>query len=119
MGRVGRGVDQGYFVMLSDARGGEAAERLSALQSAADGFAIAEADLRIRGPGDFTGTRQHGLSSLRLADLVDDIDIMADAREEAARILEADPELTRREHMSLRRELTRLYGKQWDRVAGS
>lgn len=118
-GRVGRGVDQGYFVMLSDARGGEAAERLSALQSAADGFAIAEADLRIRGPGDFTGTRQHGLSSLRLADLVNDIDIMADAREEAARILEADPELTRREHMSLRRELTRLYGKQWDRVAGS
>jgi ATP-dependent DNA helicase RecG len=118
-GRVGRGAEQGYFLMLSDARGGEAGERLSALLAASDGFAIAEADLRIRGPGDFTGTRQHGLSSLRLVDLASDIDLMADARSEAARILEDDPELTRREHVSLRRELTRLYGKQWDRVAGS
>ncbi len=118
-GRVGRGAEQGYFLMLSDARGGEAGERLSALLSASDGFAIAEADLRIRGPGDFTGTRQHGLSSLRLVDLATDIELMADARREAAAVLEADPELTRREHLALRRELTRLYGKQWDRIAGA
>jgi ATP-dependent DNA helicase RecG len=118
-GRVGRGVDQGYFVMLSDSRGGEAAERLSALTASADGFAIAEADLRIRGPGDFTGTRQHGLSGLRLADLATDIDSMADARKEAGTVLDADPELTGRGHIPLRRELVRLYGKQWDRAAGS
>ena len=118
-GRVGRGVDQGYFVMLSDSRGGEAGERLSALLSAADGFAIAEADLRIRGPGDFTGTRQHGITAFRIVDLVKDIDIMADARGEAAQVLDADPELITRENLPLRRELVRLYGKQWDRVAGS
>ncbi len=118
-GRVGRGVDQGYFVMLSDAKGGEAGERMSALMASSDGFAIAEADLRIRGPGDFTGTRQHGLSGLRVADLVRDIDSMADARQTAAAVLEADAELVHREHLPLRRELVRLYGKQWDRVAGS
>ncbi|MCC8190222.1 MAG: DNA helicase RecG, partial [Planctomycetes bacterium] len=118
-GRVGRGMEQGHFVMLSDAREGEAGERLAALLSAADGFAIAEADLRIRGPGDFTGTRQHGLAGFRLVDLVADIDIMADAREEARRILAADPELSHRENLALRRELVRLYGKGWDRVAGS
>ena len=118
-GRVGRGAEQGYFIMLSDARGGEAGERLSALMASADGFAIAEADLRIRGPGDFTGTRQHGLSAFRLVDLASDLDLMADARGEAASILEADPELTHRDNLPLRRELTRLYGKQWDRVAGS
>lgn len=118
-GRVGRGAAQGYFIMLSDARGGEAGERLSALLSASDGFAIAEADLRIRGPGDFTGTRQHGLSSLRLVDLARDIDVMADAREIAGNILADDPEMTEKKHMPLRRELVRLFGKQWDRVAGS
>ena len=118
-GRVGRGMEQGWFIMLSDSREGEAAERLSALLSAADGFAIAEADLRIRGPGDFTGTRQHGLTPFRLVDLIKDIDIMADAREEARRVLDLDPELTRKEHLPLRRELVRLFGKQWDRVAGS
>ena len=118
-GRVGRGVDQGFFVMLSDARGGEAGERLSALVGAADGFAIAEADLRIRGPGDFTGTRQSGLAAFRLVDLVKDIEIMADARVDASALLQDDPELSGREHLPLRRELVRLYGKQWDRVAGS
>ncbi len=118
-GRVGRGVEQGYFIMLSDSREGEAAERLAALVATSDGFAIAEADLRLRGPGDFTGTRQHGLPALRLVDLIKDIDIIADAREEARRVLEADPELTRKEHLPLRRELVRQYGKTWDRVAGS
>lgn len=118
-GRVGRGADQGYFVMLSDARGGEAGERLSALLASSDGFAIAEADLRIRGPGDFTGTRQSGLSSLRLVDLAKDIDIMADAREAAGAILELDADMTEKDHMPLRRELVRLFGKKWDRVAGS
>ncbi len=118
-GRVGRGMEQGYFVRLSDCREGEAGERLTALMGSADGFAVAEADLRIRGPGDFTGTRQHGLSALKLVDLIKDIDILADAREEAKRILDEDPDLSRREHIPLHRELTRLYGKQWDRVAGS
>ncbi|MCL2001273.1 MAG: ATP-dependent DNA helicase RecG, partial [Planctomycetes bacterium] len=118
-GRIGRGAAPGYFIMLSDVREGVAGERLSALMSTTDGFAIAEEDLRLRGAGDLTGTRQHGLPPLRLTDLLHDGDLLADAREEAARVLAADPQLTRKEHLPLRRELTRLYGKQWDRVAGT
>lgn len=118
-GRVGRGAEQGYFIMLSDAREGDAGRRLGVLKSTTDGFAIAEADLLLRGPGDFTGARQHGLSSLKVADLTRDADLMADARAEAARVLAEDPELTAREHMALRRELVRRYGKQWDRAASS
>ncbi len=117
-GRVGRGVDQGYFIMLSDANGGEAGERLAALVASSDGFAVAEADLRIRGPGDFTGTRQSGVAAFRLVDLIKDIDLMADARAVAREVLEADPELSGRAHLALRRELVRLYGKQWDRAGG-
>ncbi|MDR3077996.1 MAG: ATP-dependent DNA helicase RecG [Planctomycetota bacterium] len=118
-GRVGGGTERGRFIMLSDAREGEAGERLAALLAAPDGFAVAEADLRIRGPGDVAGTRQHGISGLRLTDLSRDLDLLRDAREEAARLLEEDPALTRKEHLPLRRELVRRYGKQWDRVSGS
>ena len=117
-GRVGRGANQGYFIMLSDSRDGEAGLRLSALLGAADGFAVAEADLRIRGPGDLVGSRQSGLSSLRLVDLVRDVDIISEAREFAKRILEDDPDLIQRQHIHLRRELVKLYGKNWDRIAG-
>ncbi len=118
-GRVGRGVSQGWFVMLSDAQEGEAGLRLGALLRAADGFAIAEADLRLRGPGEFLGTRQSGGSGLKLVDLAADLDIMVDARKFAAAVLERDPELNAREHLPVRRELVRLYGKRWDRAAGS
>ncbi len=115
-GRVGRGASQGHFIMLSDSRDGEAGERLSALVGSNDGFAIAEADLAIRGPGDFTGTKQSGVSTLKLVDLIKDIDIIAAAREEAKTLLEEDPELTSRSHIALRRELVKRYGKQWDRL---
>ncbi len=118
-GRVGRGADQGYFVMLSDAKDGDAGLRLSALVGSSDGFAIAEADLRIRGPGELLGTRQSGLAGFRLIDLGKDLDTLVKARTTAARLLEEDPELSRPGHLPLRRELVRLYGKKWDRVAGS
>ncbi len=118
-GRVGRGVSQGWFIMLSDAREGEAGLRLEALLKSADGFAIAEADLRIRGPGEVVGLRQSGGSGLRLVDLGGDLEIMVDARRFAAALLELDPELSLREHLAVRRELVRLYGKRWDRAAGS
>ena len=118
-GRVGRGAEQGTFVMLSDAREGEAGARLAALIANADGFAVAEADLAIRGPGEFTGVRQHGWTGLRLVDLARDIGLLREAREEASRLLEADPALAAKEHLPLRRELVRRYGRQWDRVAGS
>ncbi|MDR0361754.1 MAG: ATP-dependent DNA helicase RecG [Planctomycetota bacterium] len=115
-GRVGRGREQGYFLMFSDFRQGESGERLAALLSTANGFEIAEADLGIRGPGDLAGDRQHGLPPLRIVDLVRDIDIIADARETARKTLADDPGLTRRDHIPVHRELVRVYGKQWDRL---
>ncbi|MDR2391589.1 MAG: ATP-dependent DNA helicase RecG [Planctomycetota bacterium] len=117
-GRVGRGTEPGICILLSDAREGEAGARLAALLAHADGFAIAEADLAIRGPGEFVGARQHGWSGLRLVDPARDIDLLREAREEALRLLEVDPDLVRREHLFLRRELVRRYGKLWDRAAG-
>jgi ATP-dependent DNA helicase RecG len=118
-GRVGRGASQGWFIMMSDSRLGEAGQRLAALVGTSNGFEIAEADLRIRGPGEFTGTRQHGVSGFKLVDLLRDVDTIANAREKAMTILDADPDLTAREHIHLRRELVKLYGKQWDRIGGS
>ncbi|MDR1613220.1 MAG: ATP-dependent DNA helicase RecG [Planctomycetota bacterium] len=115
-GRVGRGAEQGYFLMFSDFRKGESGGRLNALLSTASGFEIAEADLRLRGPGDMVGDRQHGLPPLKLVDLVRDVELIADARESARYMLSDDPELAGREHIPVRRELVRLYGKQWDRL---
>jgi ATP-dependent DNA helicase RecG len=118
-GRVGRGTEQGHFIMLSDAREGDAGARLAALLANSDGFAIAEADLRLRGPGQLTGARQHGWSGLRLVDLARDVALLEDARGEAGRLLAADPDLTQKEHIPLRRELARRYGRRWDHMAGS
>ena len=92
-GRVGRGEHQSYCLLLSDATSEDAKERLAVLVGTNDGFAIAEADLRLRGPGDFFGTRQSGLPSLRMATL-DDRDLLAVARDEARTLLAADPGLS-------------------------
>src|SRR6185295_10119592 len=89
-GRVGRGVHQSYCVLLYQALTEQARERLKALSETTDGFAIAEKDLELRGPGDFFGTRQSGLPTLRLGDLVRDHQIMEDARREAVLALDDD-----------------------------
>ena len=68
-GRVGRGRHKSYCVLVSDNKGEENKQRLKVMSSTSDGFAIAEEDLKLRGPGDFFGSRQHGLPSLRVADL--------------------------------------------------
>ncbi|MCH7654989.1 MAG: ATP-dependent DNA helicase RecG [Chloroflexi bacterium] len=91
-GRVGRGEHQSYCLLLSDALSADANERLNVLVRTNDGFAIAEADLQLRGPGDFFGTRQSGLPSLHMASL-DDRDLLASARDEARTLLAADPTL--------------------------
>ena len=91
-GRVGRGEHQSYCFLLSETVSDDARERLDVLVRTSDGFEIAEADLRLRGPGDFFGTRQSGLPSLRMARL-DDRDLLASARDEARAMLAADPGL--------------------------
>lgn len=92
-GRIGRGSQQALCVLQSDVTEGTARERLVALCKSEDGFEIAEADLRLRGPGDFFGTRQHGLPSFRVANLYEDQELLSSSAELSARILHEDPNL--------------------------
>jgi ATP-dependent DNA helicase RecG len=95
-GRVGRGERPGTCVLVARGTSEDSEARLAALLETTDGFAIAEADLRIRGPGEFLGTRQHGrLPDLRVADLVRDARLVSAAREAALAALRADPGLRR------------------------
>ena len=99
-GRVGRGAHQSYCLLLTDAAGGDARERLKIVERVGDGFRLAEEDLRLRGPGDRMGTRQSGLPDLRMARVTDQ-DILRLARREAAKILAADPGFHSEEHRPL------------------
>ena len=92
-GRVGRGKHKSYCVLFKGKGGGVSSERLQALVRENDGFRISEEDLKLRGPGDFFGSRQHGLPTLHIADLASSLDVLKEAQEEAARLLRADPEL--------------------------
>ena len=105
-GRVGRGPWTSYCILMTAGRLGEDAERrIAAMVETTDGFRIAEADLALRGPGEFFGTRQSGLPELRLADLLRDGAVLEEARREALAIVAADPELRAPEHRGLRQAL--------------
>jgi len=112
-GRVGRGPWKSYCVLLVAGRpGDEARHRIEAMIATNDGFRIAEADLELRGPGEFFGTRQSGLPEFRVADLLRDAPILEEARREALTIVAADPELRDPIHRGLRETLlTRWRGK--------
>jgi ATP-dependent DNA helicase RecG len=99
-GRVGRGDHQSYCLLLSDDASQRAAERLHLMVSTSDGFALAEHDLRLRGPGEFFGTRQSGLPPLRVAGL-GDLQTIELAQRLAAEILDRDPHLALPEHQVL------------------
>ena len=92
-GRVGRGSAKSCCILLSDARGDNARERLRLMTQTGDGFRIAEYDLKARGPGDFFGMRQHGLPQLQIADLAADSLVLRQAQETAAKLLREDPTL--------------------------
>ena len=96
-GRVGRGQHQSHCLLLSESPGSEALNRLRLLERTSDGFKLAEEDLKLRGPGDYLGTRQSGLPTFRVAEITDQ-DIVALARREANRLLTADPGLSKPEH---------------------
>lgn len=103
-GRVGRGAGGSICILLKSAEiSEEGAQRLEAIRKTSDGFSIAEADLAIRGPGQFLGTKQSGMPDFRFADLIMDTEVLTEARGTAAEILEKDPEL--RNHPKLRETL--------------
>ena len=108
-GRVGRGRAKSYCVLLSDVQNDDTKRRLKALTQTNDGFRIAEEDLKLRGPGDFFGSRQHGLPTLKAADLSCDMPLLAEARDAAQQLLAGDPLLTRPEHAVLRRRVQALF----------
>ncbi|MBR5381710.1 MAG: ATP-dependent DNA helicase RecG, partial [Oscillospiraceae bacterium] len=113
-GRVGRGKHQSYCVLFEGAGGETALERLKVLCSTNDGFKIAEEDLRLRGPGDFFGKRQHGLPQLRVADLAADMETLRDAREAAGRVMAEDPGLCKPENAALAAAVRRLLEENLD-----
>ena len=89
----------------------EARERLRVLESQADGFRVAEEDLRLRGPGDLLGTAQHGLPKFRVADLIGDPDLLLRSREAAEEVIRRDPQLRDAEHRPLRAAILRRYAE--------
>ena len=110
-GRVGRGRAPGRcFLVVPDWTGQDAYQRLVTLERSTDGFHIAEADLAIRGPGDFLGTRQAGLPPLRVANLLRDTELLRAARDEALAWLAADPDLSRPSSQALRTVLAHRWG---------
>jgi len=106
-GRIGRGTQKSWCILLQNAATGAALEKLRVLEKTTDGFEIAEADLQLRGPGDILGTAQTGLPPLGLGDLIRDADIMTEARRVARAILESDPDLTSSANARLRAHVDR------------
>jgi ATP-dependent DNA helicase RecG len=118
-GRVGRGSEQSYCILLSSVKASrEARERLKIMCNTTDGFVIAEKDLEIRGPGDIDGTRQSGALNFKLASLINDRPAMEIAKAEAAAICEKDPNLTMPEHLAIRSFLQTQKTKiGWGKIA--
>ncbi|BCS53943.1 ATP-dependent DNA helicase RecG [Geobacter sp. SVR] len=112
-GRVGRGQARSYCILLTSGKLSEDGEkRLHEMEKTNDGFRIAEADLEIRGPGDFLGTRQSGMPDFRIANILRDGQILETARKAAFELLAADPELSGSDHVRLREELVSRWGQR-------
>lgn len=108
-GRIGRGRHKSTCILISDYSRGDTANRLKFITSTTDGFKIADEDLKLRGPGDFLGRRQHGLPELKIADLTEDMDIFRAAGKAAKEIYLSDPYLDTEENKSLRKPVERLF----------
>ncbi len=113
-GRVGRGADQAYCILMSNYKiARDTRHRLEVMTQTTDGFVVAEEDLKLRGPGDMEGTQQSGIAfDLRIANVTKDADVMQQAREIAGHILDADPQLTQQPNQMLLRQLQFLYHRQ-------
>ncbi|MCK6470461.1 MAG: ATP-dependent DNA helicase RecG [Planctomycetes bacterium] len=111
-GRVGRSGLKGHCLFFAEANTKESKERLKVFEGTRDGFAIAEEDFRLRGPGQFFGTEQSGLPEFQVADLLQDREILAEARADAFALVSADPRLAKPEHAALRARVKQVLGKR-------
>ena len=109
-GRVGRGKDESYCVLMSDNKSEYTAARMAAMRETTDGYKIADTDLRLRGPGNFFGREQSGLPPMKVADLADDSEILGEVERLAAEILRTDATLKQKDHEGLRANVRRLFG---------
>ncbi len=119
-GRVGRGADQSYCILMTDFKlSKDARTRIETMVKTTDGFEIAETDLQIRGPGDLSGTQQSGITDLLVSDLAKDGPILQIARESAKQILAEDPELTKPENAVIRNQIARSKKSEmnWGRIS--
>ena len=110
-GRVGRGEFESYCILITDNKNEDCIRRMKIMSSTTDGFKIAEEDLRMRGPGDFFGSAQHGLPPLKIADVACSMELSGMAQECASRILADDPDLSKPQHRSLRMDTMKLFSK--------
>ncbi|CAN5299442.1 ATP-dependent DNA helicase RecG [soil metagenome] len=112
-GRIGRGTRQSYCILMPDRKLSESGRfRLKKMVETTDGFEIAEADLKLRGPGDFLGTKQSGLPEFRYADIVDDRLLLEQAKTDAWKIIKNDPELEKDEHIALKKVFVPYFKKR-------
>lgn len=110
-GRVGRGIHQSYCILICGHESKVANQRNEIMVKSENGFEIAEEDLRLRGPGEIFGTRQHGLPELNISDLVRHGEILESAGKTASRILKSDPKLSKKENRGLRKRVVKMFGE--------
>ena len=108
-GRIGRGEYSAACILISDVKSGDTKRRLDVIKNNTDGFKIADEDLKLRGPGDFLGSRQHGLPDMKIADIFADRETLHSAGKEAEELLRRDPMLHEAENAGLRSEITELF----------
>ena len=108
-GRIGRGEYSSACILISDIKSGDTKRRLDVIKNNTDGFKIADEDLKLRGPGDFLGSRQHGLPDMKIADIFADRETLHSAGKEAEELLRRDPMLHDAENAGLRSEITELF----------
>ena len=117
-GRVGRGTEKSYCILLTGNLNPTAKERIKTMCETNDGFKIAEKDLELRGPGDIEGTRQSGALNFKLANIVNDKDILLQAKQEADNLLTKDEELVAAENLQLKNYLLLQKGKTvWSKIS--
>ncbi len=114
-GRIGRGKKKSYCILVTPETINEVArQRMRVMEETTDGFRIAEEDLRLRGSGEFLGTRQHGLSDLKYVDLVQDAQLIQIARQDAFQLLSRDPQLRLPEHAAIRQQFFKLFADKFE-----
>ncbi len=111
-GRIGRGQSKSYCFLFAETEDETAVSRLDIMTRSRDGFEIAEHDLKLRGPGELFSTRQHGLPDLKIANIIDDFELLNLARRDGFAMIQADPTLTQKSHAVIRQELIKRFGEK-------